>query len=138
MLFLETSGYKYSKTLCEDVVTWFVKKFIPRHKIEIIVQHRGLLREGVYGWCSVTDCDHRPRCFLIEIHNRMSREEYIKTLLHELQHVFQHVRGDLRDKGSKRYWRGIDCSHLDYENEPWEIEAHLVESMLCEMYLTRV
>jgi hypothetical protein len=68
----------------------------------------------------------------------MSKEDYIKTLLHELQHVFQHVRGDLRDKGSKRYWRGIDCSHLDYENEPWEIEAHLVESMLCEMYLTRV
>ena len=98
--------------------------------------HRGLLREGVYGWCTVSDCTWRPRSFLIEIHNRLSPEDYIKTLLHELQHVLQHVRGDLRDKRGIPCWKGIDCSELDYEDQPWELEAHSMESVLYEEYLT--
>lgn len=98
--------------------------------------HRGLLREGVYGYCSVQDCDWRPRSFLIELHTDLDVEDYIKTLLHELQHVLQHVRGDLRDKRGKRCWKGINCTHLDYKIMPWEVEAHLMEEVLYLRYLT--
>lgn len=98
--------------------------------------HRGLLREGVYGYCSVQDLDSRPRNFLIELHTGLDVEDYIKTLLHELQHVLQHVRGDLRDKRGVRCWKGIKCSHLDYDDQPWEIEAHLMEQVLYLHYLT--
>ena len=94
------------------------------------------MREGVYGWINVEDCDHRPRAFLIELHNMMYLESYTKTLLHELQHMHQHIRGDLRDKGAKRLWRGLDCTNMDYENLPWEIEASIMESELYSMYLT--
>jgi hypothetical protein len=136
MLSLYTSGSKYSRRRCESVVEWFCTQYLPKHKIEIEVLHRGLLREGVWGWCTVTDCDWRPRSFLIEIHNRMNTEDYIKTLLHELQHVLQHVRGDLRDKRGIRCWKGIDCSELDYEDQPWELEAHQREEELYDEYLT--
>ena len=105
MLFLETTGYNYSVRRCEDVVLWFVANYLPRHKIDIYVNHRGLLREGVFGWCTVLDSDSRPREFEIEIHNRLDHEKYTKTLLHELWHVFQHVKGHLRDKRGKRLWR---------------------------------
>ena len=98
--------------------------------------HRGLLREGVYGWCTVTDCNWRPRKFLIEIHNRLNEEDYIKTLFHELQHVLQHIRGDLRDKRGIRCWKGIDCSELNYDECPWELEAHSKELELYQEYLT--
>jgi hypothetical protein len=130
-----TSGYGYSKRLCEDIATWFLNRFLPRHKIEVEILHRGLKREAVYGWCSVIDCDWRPRSFLIEIHNGLGKEDYIKTLLHEMQHILQHIRGDLRDKRGIRCWKGIDCSELDYENSPWEIEAHQKEKELFEEYL---
>jgi hypothetical protein len=135
MLCLETSGYKYSQRRCEDVVFWFVKKYLPRHKINIFVNHRGLIREGVYGWCCVMDCDWRPREFEIEMHNRLSPERYISILLHELWHVYQHVKGDLKDKGSKRYWRGIDHSDTDYSNQPWEVEAYEMEKKLFNEYM---
>jgi len=102
------------------------------------VLHRGLLREGVYGWCSVTDCDWRPRSFLIEIHNRLSEEDYTKTLLHEMQHILQHIRGDLRDKRGIRCWKGIDCSGLDYEEMPWEQEAHQKEQELYKEYMNHL
>ena len=138
MLSLYTSGSKYSRRRCNDVVEFFVSKYLKRYKIEVEVLHRGLLREGVYGWCTVTDCDWRPRSFLIEIHNRLNEEDYIKTLLHELQHVLQHVRGDLRDKGGIRCWKGIDCSELNYDDQPWEQEAHSMESVLYQEYLTHL
>jgi hypothetical protein len=136
MLSLYTSGYKYSRRRCEDVVEWFYDRYLKRYKIEIEVFHRGLRREGAYGYCSVQDCDHRPRNFLIEMHNQLPPEDYIKTLLHELQHVLQHVRGDLRDKRGVRCWKGIKCFDLPYVIQPWEIEAHTMEEVLYLRYLT--
>ena len=51
-----------------------------------------LKRDGVFGWAWVSGCEKKPREFEIEIHNSMSVEEYTKTLLHELWHVYQHVK----------------------------------------------
>jgi len=136
MLSLYVSGSKCSRRRCRSVVEWFCTQYLKRYKIDIEVLHRGLLREGVYGWCTVTDCDWRPRSFLIEIHNRLNEEDYIKTLLHECQHILQHVRGDLRDKRGIRCWKGIDCSELDYSEQPWELEAHTKEQELYQEYLT--
>ena len=136
MLYLETTGYSYSQRRCENIVAWFVAEYLPRHKLDITVNHRGLLREGVYGWCTVQDCDHRPRAFEIELHNRMDVKLYTKTLLHELWHVYQHVKGNLKDKGSKRFWKGIDHSLVDYDDQPWEQEARKMEVILFKDYLT--
>ncbi|NBP03737.1 MAG: hypothetical protein EBU90_27290 [Proteobacteria bacterium] len=119
MLFLDITGSKAPKRRCESIVSWFIGKYLPRHKLDITINHRGLLREGVYGWCSVMDSNYRPRTFEIELHNRLSVEDYSKVLLHELQHVLQHVRAE-----------------LDYEDSPWEIEAHQMESVLYLEYLT--
>jgi hypothetical protein len=135
MIYLDISGHNPRKRVLQDVLTWFIQKYLPRHHLEIEVLHRGLLREGAYGYCSVQDCDWRPRSFLIEIHNRLSTEDYIKVILHELQHLLQHIRGDLRDKRGIRCWKGIDCSGLDYEEMPWEQEAHQREQELYEEYL---
>jgi hypothetical protein len=135
MSYITTSGYGYSKLLCEDVTTWFLNQFLPRHKIDVEILHRGLKREGVYGWCSVQDRDWNPRCFLIELQTYLSKESYIQTLLHELYHCYQHVKGDLRDVRGTRFWRGIDCSKLDYEEMPWEIEAREQEETLYLEYI---
>ena len=135
MLSLYTSGYNYSKRRCGDIVTWFINRHLPRHKLEIVVNHRGMLRDGVYGWVGVTDCDYRPRSFEIEMHNRLDIDHYTRTLLHELWHVYQHVTGALKDKHGKRHWRGIDFSQTDYEDQPWEQQAFQMEEVLFDEYL---
>ena len=135
MLYLEITG-KAPRRRCEDIVSWFIGKYLPRHKLDITVNHRGLIREGVFGWCSVMDSNYRPRAFEIELHNRLNVEDYCKVLLHELQHVLQHVRGDLRDKHQKRLWKGIDCSELNYDEQPWELDAMQMEEVLYLEYLT--
>ena len=136
MLYLETTGYNYSHRRCEDIVLWFVAKYLPRHKIDIRVNHRGLKREGVLGWCSVIDSNSRPRDFEIELQNGMDILSYTETLLHELWHVYQHVKGNLKDKRGKRLWKGIDHTETDYSDQPWEIEALQMESKLLKEYLT--
>ena len=135
MYWLHITGYKARKRRVEDVVRWFLHKYLPRHHITIEVLHRGLRREESYGYCSVSGSIYKPREFLIEIHNRLSEEDYVKVLLHELQHLLQHCRGDLRDKRGIRCWKGIDCSGLDYDQMPWEQEAHQREQELYEEYL---
>ena len=134
MLSITHSGYNYSQRRCVRIVDWFVNEYLPRHKVEINVDHKGLLRERVFGWAWVVPPDHRPREFEIEIHNRLSPELYTETLLHELWHVYQHVTGQLKDKYNKRYWKGIDHSETNYDDQPWEKEAHRMEKILYKRY----
>ena len=79
MLYLTHSGYNYSKKRCTSIVNWFMDKYLPNHKIFVNVDHKGILREGVFGWAWVVPPDHRPREFEIEIHNRMSPALYTET-----------------------------------------------------------
>ena len=117
-------------------MNWFVDTYLPRHKLIINVDHIGLLRNSVFGWVWATDCDHRPREFEMEIHNRLNPEDYTKTLLHELWHVYQHVQGDLKDKRQYRLWKGVDHSKTDYEDQPWEKDANAMEEILYREYLS--
>ena len=136
MLYLTHSGYNYSRRRCESIVSWFVDKYIPNHKISINVDHKGLLRESVFGWAWVVPPDHRPREFEIEIHNRLSPALYTETLLHELWHVYQHVQNQLKDKYNKRLWRGIDHSDTAYAKQPWEKDATRMEEILYRKYIS--
>jgi hypothetical protein len=123
MLTLYTEGYGFSKRLCEDVVCWFVSKHLPRHKLEIEVLHRGMKREGAYGYCDVAGRHYNPREFLIELDTHMDKETYITVLLHELYHILQFVSGELKLKSSKRYYKGECMEDLEYYEQPHEIAA---------------
>ena len=136
MLALYPEGYGYSKRLCEDVVSWFVSKYLPRHKLEIEVLHRGMKREGAYGYCDVAGRHYNPREFLIELDTHMDKETYTKTLIHELYHVLQFCKGELKLKSSKRYYKGECMEDLEYYEQPHEIAARWNERILYQQYLT--
>ena len=136
MLTLYTEGYGFSKRLCEDVVCWFVSKHLPRHKLEIEVLHRGMKREGAYGYCDVAGRHYNPREFLIELDTHLDKETYITVLLHELYHILQFVSGELKLKSSKRYYKGECMENLEYYKQPHEISARWNERILYQEYLT--
>jgi hypothetical protein len=136
MLTLYTEGYGYSKKLCEDVINWFIEKYLPRHKLEIEVLHRGMKRESAYGYCDVAGRHYNPREFLIELDTHMDKETYTKTLLHELYHVLQFCKGELKLKSSKRYYKGECMEDLEYYEQPHEIAARWNECILYQKYLT--
>lgn len=128
-------GYGYRKRICEDVTCWFLNKFLPRHKIELEILHRGLKREFVHGWCDYVGESYRPRHFLIELDTYMDEELYIKTLLHELTHLKQWVIGSLRMRRGKMHYDKEPVEFYDYWHQPHEIEAREQEETLYLEYL---
>ena len=131
-----TTGYGYSKIICEDVTSWFLNNFFPRHKIDVDIIHKGLKRDGVVGYCDVVGHNYRPRHFMIELQTGMDKETYIKTLLHELTHLKQWVEGSLRFRSGKLCYSQEPVENWDYEHQPHEIEARDEEERLYDWYMS--
>ena len=129
------SGYGYSKKLCEDITSWFLNKYYPRHKIDVDIEHRWLVRENVLGYCDFIDNKSKPRHFVIELQTHMNQETYTKILFHELTHLSQWVDGSLTFKHGKMCYCKEPVENYDYVNQPHEIEARESESVLYDLYL---
>jgi hypothetical protein len=136
MLYLDITGYSVRRRRCSSVVEWFISKYLPRHHITVEVHHRGLRREQSYGYCSVAGDIYRPREFLIEVDPKLDIELYTKTILHELVHLRQWVKGLLKERRGKMLCNDKTFDNLDYWEYPHEIEAHYLEEILYKDYLT--
>jgi len=64
----------------------------------------------------------------------LDEDEYLRTLFHELIHVKQFVKGELKDRRSHKYWKNEDISNIEYDDDPSEIEAREMEEVLLEKY----
>ena len=87
--------------------------------------------DGVYGTVEINDNDtdtvSLPRSFWIRINPKLSKSLIIQTLAHELVHVKQFARGEMKDTRmphvSKWNKQMINHETIDYWDLPWEIEA---------------
>ena len=78
---------------------------------------------------------YRPRDFLIELDTYMTKELYIQTLLHELTHLAQWIRGSLRHRYGKLCYCKTPVENWDYWHQPHEVEAR-EEERLYNWWLT--
>ena len=99
------------------------------------IVHRDLKEENVRGYCDVVGCGYRPRDFLIELDTYMTKELYIQTLLHELTHLAQWIRGSLRHRYGKLCYCKTPVENWDYWYQPHEIEAREEEERLYNWWL---
>jgi hypothetical protein len=75
------------------------------------------------------DDNLRPREFTIRLFSGMGYQNTFITLAHEMVHVKQFARGELRDylkSSTLQRWQGkmFDSDKVDYWDLPWEIEAY--------------
>jgi len=111
----------------------FSKRLSPNIYLEIMLK-RDL---DVLGYCAFTDLDHpRPRDFEIELLNKVPLDELLQTLAHEMVHVKQYAKGELKDVGGgKRFkWAKQVYDDTEYTSRPWEIEAFTKEVELYREY----
>lgn len=85
------------------------------------------LRNNVYGFC-----DYDEDEVIITIAKRLSANNTIRTLFHELTHIKQYTDGH-RETGHPNVWRG-NCFYGPYESLPWEIEAFEMEEKIMEAF----
>jgi hypothetical protein len=85
---------------------------------------------GVEGY----NARNQPRDFLIEINPYLGARGILETLAHEMVHVKQFAYGHTNETLSKWLDTHIDTEKVDYWFQPWEIEAHGLETGLLTLF----
>lgn len=141
MIGLEVKGgCKRDRALAEDVVWFCLERLLPRHRaLDITVTLKKTFEDGAWGLCYGGEDD---RDMYIDIDHRLYRElgweDFVDTICHEMVHVKQSVRGELKEyfrPHYKRVWMCRDGKYRDYDNipyerQPWEVEAHRMAPVL--------
>ena len=130
---------KINKKYREAIEFFASNLFTPQMKrhIEIRVRKRDL---GTWhGFVSIEDYNvlNQPRSFVIELHKGDNETEQLKTLAHELVHVRQYARNELNDEMNTWKGRYVDSDAIDYNDQPWEIEANKLGNELYELYTNK-
>jgi len=129
-----TGSGKNKRENVKSLVEFCIKKLMPRLKdklkINIELVCRLTEKESLAGDCIWEDesCN-RPREFSIRIDSTQDETAMMETVAHEMVHVKQYAKGELKDFFSTTKvckWQGkkINLSKMNYYDQPWEIEAH--------------
>ena len=100
--------------LANDVYEFMSKLYPNLTTVDIEVIPTDLTADNVFGWTLINNDQNE-----IEIHDNLSEKDFIITLLHELVHVDQNVRGLFDDE--KR------------ENEAYQLESKLYDQFMSEV-----
>lgn len=108
------------------------KKMLPFIKLDINL----CSNIAELGSCTVayTNDWYKPREFEIDIKRKRSVKNMLITLAHEMVHVKQFAKCELKDDHTKWMGKKINSNRIAYENLPWEREAVEKEFMLFAMY----
>ena len=100
--------------LANDVYEFMSKLYPNLTTVDIEVIPTDLTADNVFGWTLINNDQNE-----IEIHDNLSEKDFIITLIHELVHVDQNVRGLFDDE--------------QRENEAYELESKLYEQFINEV-----
>jgi len=146
-------GTKEQRRLVHNITGWFCNKFFNRFKSYNIEFDLMKIKGNVQGWCMEIDRNASH----IEIDKRLKGDDFITCVLHELVHVKQQFKGELKElNGKAKKWK--DEIHIgltnfsnmdkvesekikkialdknvfvsDYMDLPWEIEAYAMQETL--------
>jgi hypothetical protein len=123
---------KMQKRAVYEVTDFALNRLCPRLNDKMTVIYKG--DENLLKNCDIEadvdfyDYGHRyPRDFIIRIDTSLSLKAFIETIMHELVHVKQFARGELKQiNGKFNKWNKekYNLDKIDYWETPWEIEAY--------------
>jgi Zn-dependent peptidase ImmA (M78 family) len=99
MLF--TSGKSPHSHLAQSVFEFFISKYSIESDVEVF--HTDLSDDNAFGFTEI-DGDEQ----FIQIHDDLTEEDYITTLLHELVHVVQNENGQFDDDEREKEAYGLE------------------------------
>ena len=133
MLFTDIQGAtKSQERICKNVLSWFDQNFLKEYEYDVTVEHCYVKEHSAL--MHVSGELEEPREFTIEVHKYLNGKEYIMTLIHEMIHIEDYIKGNLTEQDGKRYWKGVFYESDDYENQPWEIRAAALENTFYDLY----
>lgn len=132
-------GSKLEKQLVRSISKFIQETYFPRRKavkIDFKITRMMASGEGYNGLCYRQD---KAGEFEIFIDRSMSAKDFIKVVIHEMIHVKQYLLRELVDRKNKdsykTYWKGVDHTSTEYENQPWELEAYELQEKMYPKFL---
>jgi len=126
-----TCNLKDKEEMTVSVVAFAIAKLFPKFKkFTIDVEYESMGR-WEYGYAE----QYANKYFVITLKDNMSLKNTIMTLLHEMVHVKQYLKGELRLGYKEKVWKGRKWNGDDYTNYPWEKEARKLEESLYAEYV---
>lgn len=132
MLYEIHSGKKYAKTI-DDAMSFVINHLDLPDNVWVDI----FVRSGEDNSCGGAvdlEEDEGYHCFEVDINSKLSRDEMIVTLFHEMKHVEQTANGRL----DQTIWEGKDYSNVAYLDRPWEKEAYEFESRTILLYRNKL
>jgi hypothetical protein len=131
---------KMSNGDIKQIIGIIAKDLMPRLSQFLLIDVkivRGLAKkEDILGDATWSDPDSRyPRDFEIRLDSSMSRLDMVETIAHEMTHIKQYAKGELKDYFrclNRTRWKGKVYESLKYEERPWELEAQQNEKVYNE------
>jgi hypothetical protein len=120
---------KEKREIVEKAVAWCIRELMPRMQTLEVFVHLKDLKGKAYGYCMEQDTN---REFEIEVDKKLSLYDLVSTVCHEMVHVKQYARRELRqDKHGNTLWKKSGSFNTTaYEDCPWEKEAFRLEGEL--------
>lgn len=139
-MYLRTSGIpsKISTNLCKKAVRFYAKELLGERlssniRLKLKFNNKELDKH-YYGFCDWICDKPLPRNFTITIDPNLSKRMTLIVLAHEMVHVKQYARGELKDliRSDKVKYLGevYDDERISYWSHPWEKEARKLEKKL--------
>jgi hypothetical protein len=130
-----TGGTKREKYLVREAFEFAVSDLMPRKKnldVEFFIRK---LDGDVHGYHQYIDNGEHN----IEIRKGLDEEDFITAVFHEMVHVRQSERRQMKDKGFVKVWNGVEYLSLystvdEYMSLPWEAEAYQLQEEMLERW----
>jgi hypothetical protein len=129
------------KKLIEFAANYFAKKLNLQNSnyfLHILTKQGLRKNDGQLGLTA--KISHKELCVALD--NKLSTAKLLTTLAHEMVHVKQFARGQVKTEFTKRghvrtFWMGRPVK-AEYLDRPWEIEAYDRELELTDQFLSYV
>ena len=125
-------GTRKEQRMVHDAFNFALKYLMPRKRnLTIDINITDIPDDADAYHCCIEKGQHE-----IEVQTGLIEEDFITAIFHEMVHVRQHERGDLKDHGIRKAWKGEEYFGIydtteTYMNLPWEEEAYRLQE---EMY----
>ena len=128
-----TGGTKNQKKYAKSIALFCADKLMHKNltdniKLRIKVSNTLYKTDGNLGNVMWEDDNYKPREFYMEIDNTVRLRRILESVAHEMVHLKQFAKGEMRDMmtADKTEWLGqsMHSKSVDYYDLPWEYEAH--------------
>ena len=126
-----TGGFQSQRNRVESIMIFCIDEMLPKHRTLDIQVHIGNYEatENVMGQCLHVAGNE----FHVDIDSKQNLYNLILTTCHEMVHVKQYSRKELKEDFPRTLW--FNKEYSDGRCYPWELEAWKMQKILAHKYI---